>query len=302
MKRLFRILKWMIIAAVTLPVLTLGYMAYIVHSFDDETLPENYGKVAVNLFMAENDSQPLIVGLGGAEGGDGWAGPHGEKQRSMLKDNGYAFLSVAYFGAEGTPDSLDRISVNGVHNAVMKAAEDPRINENCIAVMGVSRGGELALLLGSYYKAYKGVVGIVPGSSVFAAMTPAMTTPGFSYNEKSLPFVPVPWSATPALLSRDLRGAFEIMMKDTEAMQAAAINVENIAGPVLFISGKHDEQWPSMEMSKMMMERLNYSQFPYYKRHLALEGGHSEHHDHFGEVMVFLNQQLRAQPGCARSH
>jgi pimeloyl-ACP methyl ester carboxylesterase len=256
--------------------------------------------VSTKLFLNDEANQPLVVGLGGAEGGHGWAGPQGRKQRKLLEENGYAFLSIAYFGTKGTPENLDRIAIEGVHKAVIEASQDSRINENCIAVMGVSRGGELALLLGSYYEEYKSVIGIVPGSSVFAAVTDAMSTPGFSYNGNPLAFVPVPWSATPDLLSGNLRGAFEKMMKNTAAMENSAIRVENISGPVLLISGAEDEQWPSMEMSATIMSRLKENDFPYPSLHITLKGGHNEHHDNFDKVVTFLNEQFLAQPGCSR--
>ena len=293
-----KILKWLLILILVLFILLVTYINYTIYSFDTETLPEKYGDVDTQLFLSDGSRQPLIVGLGGAEGGNSWAGPHGKKQRELLQKNGYAFLSIAYFGTESTPENLDRIAIEGIHNAVIEASEDARINEDCIAVMGVSRGGELALLLGSFYSEYKSVIGIVPGSSVFSAINEAMTTPGFSYNKESLPFVPVPWSASPALLSGDLRGAFEAMMKNTQAMDAAAIKVENISGPVLLISGTHDEQWPSMEMSEMMMSRLKDNNSPYSNLHIPLEGGHNEHHDNFDKVIKFLNGQFRTQSGC----
>jgi esterase/lipase len=261
-------------------------------------LSEKYGEVEAKLFLSVGSNQPLVVGLGGADGGNGWAGPHGEKQRKLLQNNGYAFLSIAYFGTENIPKNLDRIAIEGVHKAVIEAAQNPRINGNCISVMGVSRGGELALLLGSYYQEYKSVIGIVPGSSVFAAVNDAMTTPGFSHNRKSLPFVPVPWSVTPDLLTGNLRGAFEKMMQNTEAMEAAAIKVENISGPVLLISGTEDEQWPSMEMSEIIINRLKANDFPFPIQHIPLVGGHNEHHDNFDIVITFLNTQFLSQQGC----
>jgi pimeloyl-ACP methyl ester carboxylesterase len=292
------VIKWFVIAAVTLVLLLAAYSAYVIWSFDTQTLPEHYGAVQTELFLAEGDRQPLLVGLGGADGGNSWAGPHGEKQRALLRDNGYAFLSIAYFGAEGTPTHLDRIAIEGVHKAVMQAAQDPRINSSCIAVMGVSRGGELALLLGSLYPEYRSVVGMVPGSAVFAALTQAMTTPGFAHEGQPLAFVPVPWSATFDLLSGNLRGAFEKMMRDADAMAQAAIKVEDIAGPVLLVSGTHDEQWPSMEMSDAMMARLEANGFPHHSQHLPLEGGHNEHHDEFEQVVGFLDAHLLPQAGC----
>ncbi|MDN3641021.1 acyl-CoA thioester hydrolase/BAAT C-terminal domain-containing protein [Simiduia curdlanivorans] len=296
----FRLFKWLLIAIFTLLIALVAYINYTIYSFDTKTLPDKYGEVKTKLFLNEEVGQPLVIGLGGAEGGNSWAGKHGEKQRKLLQENGYAFLSIAYFGADGTPEQLDRIAIEGVHKAVIEASLDPRINSNCIAVMGVSRGGELALLMGSYYEEYKAVIGIVPGSSVFAALNEAMTTPGFAYNEKPLPFVPVPWSATPDLISGNLRGAFEKMMQNAEAMEAAAIRVENISGPILLISGTDDEQWPSMEMSEIMLSRLEQNNFPYPSQHIPLVGGHNEHHDNFDKVVSFLNENLLPQPDCSR--
>ncbi len=298
MKIILKIVKWLFTISLGLFLLLFAYLNYITYSFDTETLPENYGKVSTELFISDNAVQPLVVGLGGAEGGNAWAGPYAEKQRKLLEGNGFALLSIAYFGADGIPSKLDRISIDAVHDAVMEASQDPRINQNCIAVMGVSRGGELALLLGSYYEEYKSVVGIVPGSAVFPSLTEAMTTPGFAHNGESLPFVPAPWSATPALLSGNLRGAFEKMMEDSDAMESAAIKIENINGPVLLMSGTTDEQWPSTEMSEAMIARLKSREFSYVSEHIALQGGHNEHHDNFDKVVEFLKEHFLSQPGC----
>jgi len=292
--------KWIFIIVLALVLLFFAYIGYIVLSFDKETLPQHYGNVEAKLFLGEGDSQPLIVGLGGAEGGNAWAGPHGERQRALLKEHGYAFLSIGYFGLAGIPEKLDRIAIDGIHQAVLAAASDPKINGNCIAVMGASRGGELALLLGSHYNDYKSVVGLVPGSAVFTALTDAMVTSGFAKDGEALPFVPVPWSATTNLLTGDLRGAFEKMMDNKEAMQAAAISVEDIAGPILLISGDQDEQWPSKEMSDNMIARLRDNNFSYSYEHLALQGGHGEHLNHFDRVINFFNAHLRTQSGCSR--
>ena len=297
---LIKFLKWSLLIIIFIPIIFFIYIYYSVVSFDTVALPENHGQVKTEIFAGSEMGQPLVVGLGGAEGGNGWSGPHGAKQRGLLKKNGYAFLTISYFGSEGTPKNLDRIAIDGIHKAVIKASQDPRINENCIAIMGVSRGGELALLLGSKYSEYKSVIGIVPGSSVFPAITNAMTTPGFSFNGESLPFVPVPWGATPQLLTGDLRGAFEKMMKNTAEMEAAAIKIEDISGPILLISSTKDEQWPSREMSDTMMKRLKDKNFSHPNIHIPLIGGHNEHHDSFDQVIEFLDGHLRSQSSCGR--
>jgi pimeloyl-ACP methyl ester carboxylesterase len=288
-----RVLKWAFITVSVLFVLCFSYLNYVILSFDTETLPENHGVVKTELFLGEGDRQPLIVGFGGGEGGNAWAGKYAAKHRDLLRENGYAFLAVAYFGTDGLPANLDRVAVDSVHKAIMEVSQHRQINRNCIVPMGVSRGSELALLLASRYEDYKGAIGIVPGSSVFASITDAMTTSGFSLNGEPLPFVPVPWSAAPALITGDLRAAFEKMMKNDEAMYAAAIPVENIKGPVLFVSAANDEQWPSMKMSESMMRRLKSAGFDYPHQHISLEGGHGEYHDNFDKIISFLNANFR---------
>lgn len=277
--------------------LGVGYNLVVIQGFDTQTPPEHHGNTQWQLYPSQ-PGQPLVVGFGGGEGGNSWAGPHGAKQRKMLHEHGYSFLAVGYFGMDGIPQNLDRISLDAVHNTLQAVAQSPEVAAPCVIVKGASRGAELALLLASHFSGYEAAVGIVPGSAVFPALTAAMTTPGFSLHGRSLDFVPVPWSATPALLTGDLRGAFEAMMEDEAAMMNAAIPVEQANGPLLLISATHDEQWPSMQMSEQMMQRLQKQGFPHHYQHVALEGGHSEHHDHFDLVIEFLDQHVKSRPNC----
>lgn len=251
-------------------------------------LPERHGQVDSKLFLGEGSSQPLIVGLGGSEGGNAWASEHWKPQRDKFIAQGYAFLAIGYFGSKTSPRQLDRIALEGVHNAVMEAIKDPHINSKQIVVMGGSKGAELALTLASHYQEYKTVIAIVPGSAIFPALTLGMNTSSFSFHGQELPFVPVPWSATPALIKRDLRTAFEKMMENKQAMSDAAIKVENIQGSILFLSATKDEMWPSTEMSEQMVQRLKNAGFKHKVQHVAIEGGHTEPLKHFAVIEDFL--------------
>lgn len=292
---LIRLLKWSLTVITVITLLIFSYINFVIWRFDAENLPANHGGVKTELFLSEGKNQPLVVGFGGADGGNAWAGEHAAKQRVLLREQGYAFLALGYFGMEGTPALLDRIDIEGIHKAIMLAAAHPEINGECIAIMGVSKGGELALLLGSEYQEYKSVIGIVPGNAVFSAITKAMNTASFSKKGVPYAFVPVPWSATFNLLTGDLHGAFEKMLYDTDAVQQAAIKVENINGSVLLISGTQDEQWPSKQMSDDMIERLANAGFKHKYIHIPLEGGHFEHFEHFDKVTNFLNLNLRSE-------
>jgi len=287
-----KFLKWSLVCMLALAVALGAYMWWVVASFDTQTLPANHGKVAVELHagdLAEGVApRPLLVGLGGAEGGNAWASPAWERQRERFLEQGYAMLALGYFGAPGTPEKLDRISLDGIHAAIRQAAGDPRVDANCIAVIGGSRGAEAALLLASHFPDIDAVVALVPGSAVFASGTTAMVTPAFSLHDQPLPFVPVPWSTTGDLLAGNLRGAFETMMDDTAAMEQAAIAVERIAGPILFVSATRDEAWPSREMSDAMMQRLRAHGFAHAAEHIVVEGGHNEPLDEFPRIEAFL--------------
>lgn len=302
MKIFFKVIKWIVISVLVIVVLLFAYTFYVVKSFDTETLPVNHGKVNSELFVGTGEKQPLIVGLGGSEGGNAWASDYWKSQRDKYLAQGYSVLAVGYFGMQGTPEKLDRIALEGIHDAIAKAATNPKVDGRCIAVMGGSKGAELALSLGSHYKDIKAVVGIAPSHAVFAGLTDALTTSSFTYQGKQLPFVPVPWSTTPALLSGDLRKAFEIMLEDKEGVEKAAIQVENINGPVFLISGTKDEFWPSAEMSELAVQRLKEKNFPFHYEHVAIDGGHMEPLKHFDKIDQFLDQHFKAgqENGCSR--
>lgn len=287
-----RFRRWMLRAALALLLAVIALVAYaiwIVESFDTETLPPRYGQVDARLYAGEGDQrQPLIVGLGGSEGGNAWTHDRWARQRERFLDQGYAFLAVGYFGLPNTPAELDRIALEGVQTAIREARRDPRVHPDCVALIGGSRGAELALLLGSHDPGIDAVVAIVPGSAVFPALNAAMVTPGFAWQGQPLPFVPVPWSATGDLITGNLRGAFEKMMANTAAMADAAIPVERLQGPMLFVSATRDEAWPSREMSDAMMSRLGEHGFAHVHEHLAVPGGHLAPLKRFADIERFL--------------
>lgn len=216
-----------------------------------------------------------------------------EKTREQFIEKGYAFLAIGYFGGEGTPDTLNKISINQVHDAIIVATKNKKINKNKIAIIGGSRGGDLALLIGSYFKDIKSVVAIVPSHVTFPGHTNHFTTSAWTFNNKELSFVPVNEEAVPFLMKHDLRGTFTAMLKDSIAEEKAVIQVEKINGPILLLSATKDDHIPSVAMCDKIIARLKVNKFIYVNKHIVIEGGHGEPLKHFDLIFSFLENNFR---------
>lgn len=240
------------------------------------------------LYVGKGKNQPLIVGLGGSEGGNAWTSDYWKKTRDQFIKKGYSFLAIGFFGAKGTPDTLNKIAIEDVYNAIKIATKIKKVNKKKIAIIGGSRGADLALLLASYYKDIDCVVSIVGSNAVFPGHTNHFTTSCWTYTNKELPFVPVNEEAVPFLMKRDLRGTFEAMLKDTIAVEKATIKIENIKGAIFLLSATKDEICPSTPMAEMMVARLKNSNFKHHFEHKAIEGGHGEPLKNFDLIFKFL--------------
>jgi uncharacterized protein len=244
------------------------------------------------LYLGKGNKQPLIVGIGGAEGGNAWTKDYWKKTRNQFIEKGYALLAIGYFGCKNTPKILDKIAIDEIHNAIVEATKNKKIDKKKIATIGGSRGADLALLLGSYYKNITCVVGMSSSHAVFPGHTQEFNSSCWTFGGKELPFVPVNEEAVPFLIKGDLKGTFEAMLKDTIAEKKAVIKVENINGPVLLLSGTKDEIIPAVEFGNKMVERMKKNNFKYYFNHLVLEGSHVEPMKHFEEIFSFLDQNF----------
>lgn len=250
------------------------------------------------LYLGKGKEQPLIVGLGGSEGGNAWTSDYWKKTREQFIEKGYAFLAIGYFGCKNTPPILDKIAIEEIHNAILEASKNEKIDKNQVAIIGGSRGADLALVVGSYYNDIDCVVGLVSSHAVFPGHTQEFNSSCWTFQGKELPFIPVNEEAVPFLMKRDLRGAFEAMLKDTKAEEKALIKVENIEGPILLISATKDEICPSTPMAEKMITRLKSFNFKYNFNHIPIEGSHAEPLKHFDLVFDFLDKNFKTRLNC----
>ena len=253
-------------------------------------LSKNHGKVQTRLYLGESENQPLIVGFGGSEGGNAWDRDFWKPTRDKFLEKGYAFLAIGYFGTKETPNNLDRISLDAIHDAIIEISKNPKIHSQKIAIIGGSKGGELVLNLASYFDDIDAVVAMSASHVSFSAITNMSNTSSWTLNDKQLPFIPIPYSALPAMISGKLLDAYNIILENKEEEEKALIPVENINGHILLLSPTKDELWPSRDMSKKIIERLESKGFKNYFEHVVVEGNHAEPTKHFNLVFEFLEK------------
>lgn len=229
--------------------------------------------------------RPAVVVLGGSGGG------LREEGARAFAGEGFAALALAYFGVKPLPEELVEIPLEYFGRAFSWLEEQPEVDAGRIAVVGGSKGGELALLLGATYpEDVKAVVGYVPSGLAWQGISfsPRGLLAGpkssWTLRGKPVPFLPFAaprFSEIPSLVGfvlgkpAVLAPIYERALDDEDAVKRAAIPVERIRGPVLLVSGADDRLWPSSRLSEMVIERLEAHGHPYPHEHLRYEeAGH----------------------------
>ena len=221
-------------------------------------------------FPPASDKDGLVLVLGGSEGGLRGAQPLARR----ISEHGFGTLAIAYFDAPGLPAALKDVPLEGIEGAIDWLRAQPGLSRRPLAVVGVSKGGELALLIAARDPRLCAVAAGVPSNVVWAGIdmrNPAMpvTTASWSWQGKPLSFVP--YADGPF---RGVRDLYERSL--AKASPDAAIPVEKIHGPVLLISGKADQLWPSTPMADAVMARLDARRFAWPHTHLAYDNaGHA---------------------------
>ena len=213
---------------------------------------------------------PAVLVLGGSEGG--LAG--GYYLGRGLAEYGYAVFGLAYFGAPGLPKNLQDIPLEYFAKGLDWLRAQPGVDPDRIAIYGVSKGGEAALLVASRHSEIKAVVAGVPSNLVWQGINFTDFTPRSSFDEGGKPIPYAPYD-----MSRPFAGVLDLYKRSLAAAPShpeAEIPVERINAPILFISGKADAMWPSAEMAEAAMHRLDARHFRPRHVHLSYpEAGHS---------------------------
>jgi len=196
---------------------------------------------------------PGVVHLGGAEGG-----LH-EDDAALLSAHGFAVLALAYYGLPGLPQTLQNVPVEYFGRAAGYLGRHPQVAAGGIALLGVSKGGEAALLTGATYpSAVRAVISVVGSGLVTQGISQSvltgsllqiLSTPvaSWTYQGRELPYLPnvvtLRMEAAVAAGGPVSLGWAAPDLSRAEQVAEAEIPVERIAGPVLLISGGDDQTY-----------------------------------------------------------
>ncbi len=259
-------------------------------SIDRARLPDDVARVPVDvpgvagvLFHPSGDGPwPGVLLLGGAEGG-----LH-ELDAALLAAHGFCVLALAYFGVPGTAAVLVDVPLEVFGVAIEFLLAQPEVRADRVGIVGGSRGGEAALLIGATLPHVATVVSTVGSGVITAGIPPGaalldilgIDVGSWTWRGRRLPYLP--YHVGDDLIEQvaaggsvELARAFRPDLASRPDLAAATIPVERIQGPVLLLSAEDDRSWPSVDLSEVAAERLRRLRHPYPFEHIRYRGaGH----------------------------
>jgi dienelactone hydrolase len=243
---------------------------------DDVTCADVSDQGLVGYFCSKTGAPPrgALVVFGGSEGGI----ETGKAMAMYYASLGYPSLGLAYFGEKGVPATLGGVPLEYFQAAFSWVGKQPSVAPGKLMVMGGSRGGELALLLGATFPEVTSVVAQLPSGLVWPGDDGTFAyVAAWTYQGKDLPWVPATGNGT-MIHEPDGVNAYSetpafhasIAAATPTDLDAATTHVENTNGPILMIAGAADDLWPSCDLANYAMGRLTSS-------------GHASQH---GDVLV----------------
>ncbi len=202
---------------------------------------------------------PVVITLGGSEGGDSAARSLG----AQLAARGYAVLGLPYYSPAwggqtqqfpGLPAAFADIPLDKAEIARDWLTARDDVRDDAIALYGVSKGAEFALAAASRIEGFAAVAAIVPSDVIWEGWG-AGTTPGavssFSWRGEPLDYVPyLGMTEAIAAISRGERASIRPPHDNGRAanpdrVAPARIAVEAIDEPVFLLGGELDTIWAS---------------------------------------------------------
>jgi uncharacterized protein len=243
------------------------------------------------LYLPAGATKPLpaLVLIGGSEGGLNTM----SQMAVSFAQKGYATLALAYWAEQGLPQQLQGIPLEYFDRGIDWLAKHPRVDAKSIGLLGWSRGGEAALLIGSRNPKLRAVVAVAPSGIVWQGMGQgAGQRAAWTVKGSPLPFV-IP-DSTGYRPDAKWAAVFEARLAEADSRPDTAIPVERMHASLLLITGSDDGIWPSRRFADRITARLQAEGFKQKFQHLTYDGA-----GHF--IFVGAPDSMLARQGAASS-
>jgi dienelactone hydrolase len=230
--------------------------------------------------------QPVVL-LSGSQGG-----MIRGKRVNQLIAAGYCVITPEYLGFG---EDLISIPLEFFDKTLAWLQNDPRVVQGGVAVVGGSKGGELALLLASRKEEIRVVVGIVPSSYVSMGIARRYhSSSSWSYAGEDLPYLPYSGfhAMIAAMTSQQFLKVYTLGWNKRANYPEARIPLEKSNAAVLLLSGKNDAMWPSTLMCEEIIDQLRKEGYRFPYEHVAYECGHNvgSAREHGIKIRTFLRE------------
>ena len=251
----------------------------------------NAGDIVGVVFEPAGRTEHFAVMLGGSSGGI----PEAPARR--LAENGVCAFALGYFGAPGLPSALVEIPIESLQHGIEWFSQT-YAGGGAVGLMGMSKGAELALVLGAQLgDSIAWIVAVAPSHVVWFGVTAPGPNPdrrstrsSWSLGGVPLPFLACPPDVVPEFTEFGLRTDVfcDVSRHEPSEVDAARIAVERSTGPLLLLSGDDDHMWSAATMSDEIVRRMeNHGRGDDVTNVVYSGAGH-----------VFLLQDFMPRPGA----
>jgi dienelactone hydrolase len=228
------------------------------------------GVIGVFARNSSSGAQPAVVVLGGSEGGlftARWAAP-------ILASHGYSVLGLGYFQGDepslsDLPINLEHIPLEVLSRARAWLAQQPGVDASRIALVGVSKGAELALVGAVTFPWVTAVAAFAPTHVVWEGIPPSSNpnraaSSSWTFHGRPLPYVR--WSRSAEERGSVIRAAtgssrlaeahWESLVEFAGDVERARIQIESSTAAVFVAAGIDDGLWPAAFSAEELRRRL----------------------------------------------
>lgn len=224
------------------------------------------------LYPGNGRKDKVLIVMSGSNGGMAIT----RQEAEFYHTNGIPALALALFRTKQTPAELSRVPVEYVEKAIAWLKKQ---GYERIGIDGTSKGSEMALVAASMFPDLSCVIVRVPSHFVSEGLSGSgknkapSGTSCWSYQGKELPFAPYRSRTFSIIgtLMKEKEMHIITFNRDKDVTPDTIIPIEKIQAPVLMLSSRHDEVWPSFESASCMESRLTAAHFPYPHKHVAYE-------------------------------